>query len=277
MQPKLGILAGGGELPRLLIGLCQSTDRDYFVIAFDGQAAADVVDGSPHQWINIAAAGDLFDTLRRENVKDLVMAGRIQKPALADIRPDIRGAKFLLKIGKRYLGDDSLLSAIAEELAGEGFRILGVHEILDDLVTPVGLIGQHRPDGQAEADIKLGIQAARAIGAKDIGQGVIVRNGIVIASETSAGTDFMINDLTGQAEGGVLVKVVKPGQDHRIDLPTIGVTTVENITAIGLKGIAVEAGHTLLVDRMSIAKAADMANVFVIGIEADIDDGDGDG
>ena len=268
MQPKLAILAGGGELPRRLIGLCRSLGRDYFVIAFAGQADADTVTGSPHQWIKLGSVGELFEALHREGVKDLVMAGRIKKPKLSEIRPDMRGAKLLLKIGKGFLGDDSLLSSIAEELASEGFRILGVHDILEELVTPSGLIGKRAPDPQATEDIKAGVLAAREIGALDIGQAVIVRNGAVIAAENTDGTDALIHGIGEQARGGVLVKVLKPGQDRRIDLPTIGVTTVKNVAAAGLQGIAVEAGHTLLIDQMGIAAAADEAGIFVIGIDA---------
>ena len=270
MPPKLGILAGSGDLPARVIQACRDSRRDFFVIAFEQQTDPAVVATTPHAWVRLGAAGTALAELRKAGVEELVMAGSIRRPSLAALRPDIWATKVLAKAGIRARGDDGLLSAIVRELeAGEGFHIVGPESILPGILAEEGVLGSIRPDEIALADVDLGIVVARAIGALDVGQGAVVQQGMVLAVEAAEGTDAMLARCRGLArEGpaGVLVKVRKPGQESRVDLPTIGVKTVKAAATAGLRGIAVEAGGALLVDRIGLIATADKAGVFVLGV-----------
>ena len=269
MPPKLGILAGRGELPARLIQACRETGRDYFVIAFEEQTAPETVAGAPHAWVRLGAAGSALQRLRDAGVEELVMAGGVRRPSLSALRPDAWAVKVFAKMGGKALGDDGLLSALLTALEDEGFRMVGADDVVSDLLAPQGLLGAIVPEAEAKADIALGIEVALGLGALDVGQAVVVQQGLVLGVEAAEGTDALIERCAGLRRsgfGGVLVKVKKPGQERRADLPTIGVPTVTAVAAAGLSGIAVEAGGTLVMDRIAVAAAADGAGVFVIGV-----------
>ncbi len=273
MAGKLGILAGSGELPLRLIEACRAQDRPYFVLAFEGSCDPATLAGQPHQFMRLGAGGSGLKILRENGVAELVLAGGVRRPSLTALRPDWRTTRFFLKIGMRALtdfGDDRLFRAIITELELEGFRIVGAHSILTSLLAPAGALGSVAPDAGAEADIRAGVDAARGHGAKDLGQAVVVRGGTVIDREDVEGTDALLRRCAaaGQARGGVLVKMAKPQQERRADLPAIGAQTVTGAAAAGLKGIAVEAGACLVLDRAAIIAAADRAGIFVIGVSA---------
>jgi UDP-2,3-diacylglucosamine hydrolase len=271
MADRLGILAGSGELPLRIIEACRAADRPVFVLAFEGAAAPSLVKGLPHAWIRLGAAGEGFRLLRENGVEELVFAGAVRRPTFWSLRPDWRAARFFAKIGWRALGDDGLLRAVIKELESEGFRVIGADSILATALAPRGPLGALVPDAQAEADIAHGIGVARALGSLDIGQAVVVQQGIVLGVEASEGTDALIArcaTLRRAGPGGVLVKIAKPGQERRADLPTIGLHTVTAAAAAGLSGIAVEAGATFVLDRPALAAAADHAGLFVVGIAA---------
>jgi len=268
--PKLGILAGGGTLPARIAAAVRGQGRDVFIVAFDGHTDPASVDGWPHLWSRFGAAGSIIARLKQEGVGELVFAGPVRRPSFTELLPDWYTTKFLAKVGTRALGDDGLLRSVAKELEGEGFRVVGLHDLLRELLTPPGLGGRLLPDAEAERDIGRAVEVARALGALDVGQGAVVQQGIVLAVEAIEGTDAMLERCAAvrrPGPGGVLVKVKKPQQDRRLDLPTVGVTTVENAARAGLRGIAVEAGGTLLVDREAVAEAADRLGLFVIGID----------
>jgi UDP-2,3-diacylglucosamine hydrolase len=266
---KLGILAGSGELPVRLIDACRSVERPFFVLAFEGEADPAMLTEVPHAWVRLGAAGEGLERLRREGVSELVLAGGVRRPSLRSLRPDWRAAKFFARIGYRALGDDGLLSAVVKELEREGFRVIGADTLLGSVLMPAGPVGRHAPpDDQALADIEHGFRIARAIGALDIGQAVVVQQGLVLGVEAIEGTDALIarcGALRREGPGGVLVKASKPGQERRADLPTIGSRTVKAAAAAGLRGIAVEAGAALILDRRKVADLADREGLFVIG------------
>jgi UDP-2,3-diacylglucosamine hydrolase len=270
MAGRLGILAGAGELPRRIIEACRAADRDFFVLAFKGEADPAILADVPHATVRLGAAGEGFRLLREAGVDELVFAGGLQRPSVTSLRPDWRAAKFFARIGYRALGDDGLLSAVIAELEGEGFKVVGADTILRDDLAPRGLFGRIAPDAQAEADIAHGVAIARALGALDIGQAVVVQQGLVLGVEAIEGTDALLarsRELRREGPGGVLVKLAKPRQERRADLPTIGRRTIEAAHEAGLRGIAVEAGSTIVLDRAAIAAAADAADLFVIGVE----------
>jgi UDP-2,3-diacylglucosamine hydrolase len=270
MAAKLGILAGAGELPLRIIAACRAADRPFFVLAFEGSADPAATQGVPHAWIRLGAAGEGLRILRENGVAELVMAGGVKRPSVLQLRPDWRTAKFFARIGYRALGDDGLMKAVIHELEQvEGFRVVGLDTILGASLAPEGPIGRNAPDEQARHDIAHGFRIVRALGALDIGQAVVVQQGLVLGVEAIEGTDALIARCAGlkrDGPGGVLVKGMKPGQERRVDLPTIGARTVTAAAAAGLRGIAVEAGSTILVDRAAIAAAADRAELFVIGV-----------
>ena len=268
-EGPLGIIAGSGGLPRRLVDSCRGAGRAVFVLALEGAADPDMIAGVPHAWCRLGAAGRALDLLRENNVAELVLAGGIRRPALAALRPDWRAAGFLARLGYRGLGDDGLLSAVVKEIEREGFRVVGADQLLAEASLPEGPLGRIGPDAEAAADIERGLRVARALGALDIGQAVVVQQGLVLGIEAIEGTDALVRrcgQLRREGPGGVLVKVEKPGQERRADRPTIGPDTVAVAAANGLAGIAAEAGATLVVDRDEVIRAADAAGLFVVGI-----------
>jgi DUF1009 family protein len=268
--PKLGILAGGGPLPGRLIEVMRGAGREFFVLAFEGQTDPATVAGAAHAWTRLGATATALDRLKAEGCQELVLIGPIRRPSLSEPRPDRRAMAFLAKAGAKALGDDGLLRGIVELLEAEGFRVVGIDDLLAELTAPPGVFGAHRPNAQAERDIARGVEVARALGAVDVGQAVVVQEGIVLGVEAIEGTDQLLarcRDLRRHGPGGVLVKLAKPGQDRRVDLPTIGPRTLEGAMAARLQGVAVEAGGTLLLERPRLRALADKAGLFLIGIE----------
>ncbi len=270
MAPKLGILAGAGELPLRIIEACRAADRPFFVLAFEGSADPALLAGAPQAWVRLGAAGEGLRLLRENGVEELVMAGAVRRPSLLQLRPDWRTAKFFARVSYRALGDDGLLRSVIRELEdAEGFRVIGADALLGPALAPAGPLGRLAPDEQAQQDIALGFRIVRALGALDIGQAAVVQQGLVLGVEAIEGTDALIERcraLRREGPGGVLVKGMKPGQERRADLPTIGPRTVARAEAAGLGGIAVEAGATLVLDRDATVAAADRAGLFLVGI-----------
>lgn len=267
---SLGIVAGGGDLPARLGRLSQAGGRDVFVLLLDGQADDGSLADFPHARVRLGQLRLALSALRAAGVEDLVFAGKVQRPTLASLRPDWQAAKFLAKIGLSALGDDSLMRAVIRLFEAEGFRVVAPEALMSDLLAPSGPIGTLAPDETALTDIRRGVEVAQALGRADAGQGVVVQQGIVLAIEAAENTDAMLvraGTLRREGPGGVLVKVRKPQQERRIDLPTIGAATVANAAAAGLRGIAVEAGGALVLDRAAVAAAADAAGLFVVGID----------
>ncbi|OIQ90912.1 hypothetical protein GALL_271860 [mine drainage metagenome] len=269
MSAKLGILAGGGDLPARLVAACRRQGREVFVLAFTGQADPAAVADVPHAWIRLGEAGRGFKILKEQNCAEVVMAGPVRRPSLGELRPDWRTLAFFSRIGVKALGDDGLLRAVISELEAEGLTVIGAHEVLADLLAEPGLWGRHSPDEQAKADMARGLAVGHGLGALDVGQSVVVQQGIVLGVEAVEGTDALIDRCAGlrrEGPGGVLVKICKPGQERRADLPTIGPRTVEACAAAGLRGIAVEAGAALVLNRAEVVAAADRLGLFLYGL-----------
>ncbi|MGE5506062.1 MAG: LpxI family protein [Actinomycetota bacterium] len=269
MALKLGIIAGGGELPGLVAAACRAEGRPYHILALEGHADPSVIGDAPADWIRLGEAGTGFKRLHDVGVAEVVMIGPVRRPSLKEMAPDLRTARFFAKVGLKALGDDGLLRAVVHELEDEGFKVVGVDQVLADCLAVAGPYGTIQPDEQAEADIARGIQVAKGLGALDVGQAAVVQQGIVLGVEAIEGTDRLIRrcaDLARQGAGGVLVKVRKPGQDRRIDLPTIGLATVREAASAGLRGIAVEAGGALVLGRDAIGAEADRLGLFVVGV-----------
>ncbi|MBN8543035.1 MAG: UDP-2,3-diacylglucosamine diphosphatase LpxI [Alphaproteobacteria bacterium] len=269
--PKLGIIAGMGELPRAIIEACETTGREFYVLAIEEAAEEETVIRSHGQytWIRLGAIGKALDLLRKQGVEELVMAGRVNRPKLSAIRPDLKATKLLAKLGSNlFTGDNKVLSSIVEFLEEEGFKIIGAEQIVQDIITPEGLIGSIYPDKRSQVDIEIGARIATSIGKLDVGQAVVIQNQQVLGVEAVEGTDALIKRcalLKNEEKGGVLVKVKKPQQEGRVDLPTIGIPTVENVAEAGFNGIALQAGASLILNRREVARRADQLGIFIIG------------
>lgn len=268
-RSTLGIIAGSGDLPLRMLDACKKQGRSVFVLVFDGSDVQPAVFDAPHARVRFGAVGDALAKLRTAGVEDLVLAGRITRPPLADLRPDAAASKLLARLGTSFFGgDDKLLKAVVKYLEEEGFRIVGAETILGDVLAPIGPIGKVLPDRKSQDDIALGVEVAKALGALDVGQAVVVQRGMVLGVEAVEGTDALIArcaELRPEGSGGVLVKVKKPQQETRVDLPAIGITTVENLHRAGFAGIAVEAGSALIIGLQDVARLADELGLFIIG------------
>jgi len=270
---KLGIIAGGGELPKVLIEHCLATKREFFVLAIEGNAEKDIIPNFvPQKWIRIGQAGTGFKIFKDENVKEVVMIGTIKRPSFFDLVPDLRTAAFFAKIGAKSLGDDGILRALVNEIESEGIIVRGIHEVLPDLLIKEGVLGKVKPSKQAKEDLKRGIEVAMALGKLDVGQAVVVQQGLVLGVEGIEGTAELIRrckEYKRKGNGGVLVKIRKPQQDMRVDLPTIGDKTILSAHDSGLEGIALHAGNGLIVNEKETIKLADKLGLFVIGVNPD--------
>jgi len=269
-QRKLGIVAGGGSLPHQVIEKCQAEGRPFFVFAIKGAAPQGSFDALPHCWIRLGAAGDYLKRAQDEGVQDMVMVGPVKRPSIFAMRPDATALKILTKIGAKGLGDDGLLRAVIDYFEKSyGWRIVGVETLLSDMSSEVGQLGCHSPDETARSDVKRGTEVLAAMAASDVGQAVVVQEGLILGVEAIEGTDALIARCAGlkrEGPGGVLIKCAKQGQEMRADRPTLGPKTVEGARDAGLRGIAVEAGRTLLVDRARMVEIADAADMFLIAI-----------
>lgn len=270
-SPALGIFAGGGSLPGQVAQAALAQGQQVFLLGFEGFADPDVLAPYPHAFVRLGAAGRIRELLNAHACRDLVMAGAVRRPSMLDIRPDAFGLKVLGRIGRAaFAGDDTILSAIVKVLNEEGFVVRGVDEVLSEVLAPAGVLTHAAPDAAARADIARGIAVVRALGRVDVGQCAVVQQGIVLALEAAEGTDQMLlraGTLARPGPGGILVKLVKPGQDRRVDLPTIGPETVRIAARAGLRGIAFEAAGTLIIERAATVAAADAAGLFLLGVD----------
>jgi DUF1009 family protein len=267
----LGIIAGGGPLPAQVATAARAAGRGVFIVGLEGFADPAVIAPWPHELRRLGAAGRIIAALRERGCRDLVLIGPVRRPSLLDLRPDAEAARLLARIGRAaFAGDDGLLAAVIRVLGEEGFRVIGAHEVISEAVAPAGVLTAARPDALAMADIDRGVRVARLLGAADVGQGCVVQQGLVLAVEAIEGTDAMLSragTLRRDGFGGVLIKLLKPGQDRRADLPTIGPDTVRNAAAAGLRGVAFEAKATILADREACLAAADAAGLFLLGLD----------
>ena len=269
---KLGIIAGSGMLPLELIQTCQKQGRPYCVVAIKGHAEAACGQGkNGAYWCRLGAAGKVLKFFRKQQVQDVVMIGGIRRPSLWELWPDWLALKSLWRIRKASFGDNGLLSWLAGEVEALGFHLVGVHQVLPKLLLPKGVLGSVAPTAGEKRDVAHGVHVAKILGQADVGQGVIVQQGLVLAVEGIEGTDAMIRRTAGlkrKGPSGVLVKMMKPGQDKRLDLPTIGPRTIQTLADSGFKGVAAEAGLTLLAEAEKTIALADKLGIFIMGVDA---------
>lgn len=274
---KLGVIAGGGELPVVLAEHLAATQRPYFIARVTpiADAALETHPGAGH---SLGQMGARMDAIRQAGCDAVVLLGKVERPDLKTLQLDDVAMSMLPAIlAAMPQGDDALLRAVLSEHEKAGFRVVGADQVMLDLLASAGTWGVVQPNDRHKQDMAKAAQVAAASGAFDVGQGVVVCDGLVLAVEAQEGTDAMLRRVgelptairgTVQARRGVLVKRPKPIQERRIDLPVIGVRTIEGAAAAGLAGIAVEAQGALAVRRDDIIAAANRAGIFVYGFTA---------
>jgi len=269
-KKKLGMIAGGGKMPHEIIKHCKTSGREIFVIGIEPFAKEEELKEAPHIFAKIGEAGKMIKALKNNNVSDIVLAGGIKRPSFKEMIPDWEGMKILSKIAVKKMSDNSLFQVIMNEIESFGFKVVGIEEVVPEMMFSEGVYGKIKPSAEDMDDIKRGITVAKALGAVDVGQAVVVQEGMVLAVEAIEGTDMMLSRaamLKKEGKAPVMVKVLKPGQDLRVDLPAIGLLTIEQLKKNGIKGIAVEAGGILLIEREEVIKMANREGIFVLGVK----------
>jgi DUF1009 family protein len=264
LPTRLGIVAGGGALPKKLLTFCDSKNIETFIVGFEGHVDPSILDGRDHMLTRLGAAGQIIRVLKDKQYTHLVMIGSVKRPKLSEMRPDFRTVTFFAKLGLRALGDDGLLKAVRSELEDEGFTIHGIQDIVPDLMMPKGVLGRVEPTDDQYEDIRIGMAGSRKLGAEDIGQSVVAFEGDVIGTEDEDGTNALIRRSAMQ--GAILVKSSKPQQDRKLDMPTLGSDTVRLCASLGYAGIAAEYGGVLLAEREEMIALADELGLFVVGV-----------
>lgn len=267
MGSTIGILAGGGQFPRLIARAARADGMRVVVAGFAGNvdpALAHEVDAFEMFRLGQLSAPLAF--LKRQDVARVVLAGAINKPKVMDLRPDTRTVLLLPRLlGK---GDTNLMNAAIGELEKEGIAVMPAHLLVPSLLMPEGVLTRTRPTDEQSRDIDYGMAVAHTTGALDIGQTLVVKKEVVAAVEALEGTDACIRrggQLAGP--GAVVVKRCKPGQDERVDLPSVGLATIEVAAEAGIGCIAVEAGRALLFDRERAVQAANAAGIVLVGVQ----------
>ncbi|WP_379070864.1 LpxI family protein [Mesorhizobium sp. UC22_110] len=276
---RVGIIAGGGRLPTDVANGLGERGHKPFVLMVQGEALPESALGKfEHEVLSLENIGSLVGILRRRGITHVVLAGEIRRrPRLGAMRFNLGLLAIVpLVISALARGDDGLLKVVVRGLEARGFTVVGAHQIVPDLTATEGALTRLAPSTADWKDIEAAHEAAIAIGMLDIGQGAVAVGGRAIALEGIEGTDGLlarVRELRGHGrlagkKGGVLVKCAKPGQELRVDLPSIGLQTVEGAHAAGLAGIALEAGRSLVLDSSAVIAKADALGLFVVGLPA---------
>ena len=271
---KLGLIAGGGELPLAIARRCEAEGRPLYIVRLDG--FADVhLERWPGATFGMAEIGGILKALKQQGCVAVCLAGTVSRPDFRRLKPDLKGASVLPGIiAAATKGDDALLRKILSVFEAEGYGVEGADDILGGETLPDGALGRVMPTPEQLLDLKKALHIAEKTGELDIGQGAVVCDGLVLAVEAQEGTDAMLArvaglpaDLRGSATDrrGALGKAPKPIQDLRVDMPVIGARTVEMAAAAGLAGIGGIADRLILIDRQSIIDAADRLGLFIWG------------
>jgi DUF1009 family protein len=261
----IAVIAGGGDLPLRIITKLDELKRKYVVASIEGFGPLG------YEQFKIGYIGQILEFIKLSNAKDIIFCGNVKRPGILSLDLDRVGKKWLKQLGiKIFLGDGALLKGIRKLLEKEGLNIISPQSVLSSLITPSGLLTDISPSEIDLKDIARGIFVLNAMSKADIGQAVIVQEGIVLGIEAAEGTQHLIKrclDLKlTSAKGGVLVKTSKVNQDHDIDLPTIGESTILEAEYSKLSGIAVGFGKSQIIDYEETIKLANKKGIFIIGI-----------
>ena len=268
----LGIIAGKGDLVRETIEACQKQSRPFFILGVEGQTDKALVEGHPQGWIDIGEVGKALSFFKDNHVREMVMVGRFRRPSLTEIRPDWQGAQWMTRLMGRVLGDDSLLRAVIQLFEEEGVKVVSPESIIGaTLLMPKGAVGKVPPSSLHLEDIARGRDLLKTLSPHDVGQAVVIQQGIVLGIEAIEGTNDLIRRcgaLKRQGSAPVLIKMCKRGQETRVDRPVVGPTTLEYALEAGFAGIALEAEGVIALSLARMIEHADEKGLFILGIEA---------
>lgn len=264
---KLGLIAGTGELPIAIA--VEAKAQGYSVIAIGLDPLADKSLSSyvdEIKWVNVGKFGKILDALKKYDIKEAVMAGKVSKTLLykSKITPDLRAVKLLFSLKDRR--DDSILLAITDELKKEGIHLLDITRFSSNILTPEGVLTKNKPTDEEWNDIEFGWKIAKEMGRLDIGQTVVVKNQAVMAVEAIEGTDEAIRrggELAGK--GAVVVKVSKPKQDMRFDVPVVGLSTIKAMAEVSAKVLSVESNKCIILNKDKIIEESKKAGISIVG------------
>ncbi|MDR2504367.1 MAG: UDP-2,3-diacylglucosamine diphosphatase LpxI [Deltaproteobacteria bacterium] len=269
-SPNIGIIAGSGQFPLLTARAARAAGYRVFICGFVGQTNADLAaEADDFILVHLGQLGRLLDFFKECGVTRVCLAGAIKKARALDMRPDLRAAKVLFKLRKNH-GDDAILHTVLEELQAEGLEVRQAADLLPDLLGPAGVLTRQKPDEQTWNSIRYGWPIGKALGAHDIGQCLVLLKNMVVAVEALEGTDAVLDRgglLAGR--GCVALKMLKPKQDRRADLPSIGLTTIEILVKHNYACLAYEAGRTLFFDREKSVSLADEHDLVIVGLAAE--------
>jgi len=270
----IGLIAGGGNLPKHVVLGAKQDGHDVSVIALKG--FAETSDFETAKAFGIAEFGKMTKALKKAKATHVCFAGIVKRPDFKSLKPDLKAMFHMggaVKAAKQ--GDDALMRYLLDLFEREGFNVIAPQDVCKSLLLPEGILGSVHLAEIHKDDAQKACETASKIGALDIGQGAVVCQGVVLAVEAQEGTDAMLNrvaklpaEIRGSAldRKGVLAKMVKPTQETRIDLPTIGPVTIENAAEAGLAGIVAEGGRAFIIDRAQVIQLADAAGIFIAGL-----------
>jgi len=273
----LGLIAGGGALPRAVAQAAKAAGREVYVVALLGSVMEDWTNAFHHQFLSPGEPGRIIKALKEHGVQEVLLCGKVDRPKFNEMKLDAKGMLLLPKaIAAAKQGDDALLRFIVGICEDAGLTAISVAQAAPALVAGEGVLGAVAPNAEHRADIERAFKIVHALGALDVGQAAVVCDGLPLAVEAAEGTDAMLlripllrESLRGTADKkrGVLAKALKPLQDAKTDMPVVGVETVKNAAAAFLAGIAVESGSALILDRAGVAAEADRLGLFVTGVK----------
>jgi len=265
---KIGLIAGNGRFPQIFAENAKTMGLEVIAVAHEGETLPELENYVDKIfWIRVGQLSRLIKIFHNEKVTDAVMAGGIRKTRLfSGARPDLRSLMLLAKVKARY--DDNLLRAVAKELEDEGIRMRESTLYLAPILAQEGMMTSRPLSKREKADIQFGWEIAKAIGRREIGQCVVVKDRVLLAVEAIEGTDETIQ-RAGRlgGEGAVVIKVSKPHQDLRFDVPAVGPQTIESMKAVRAAVLALEAGKTILLDKDQMLREAEEAKISVVGVQ----------
>ena len=275
---KLGLIVGTGDVPRMIAEHRKAASEETFVIAIKGFEDAWISEYD-HAVCGIAEIGRLLKLLHGAGCDTVSFIGNVRRPDFSKLKPDLKGISLLPRVLKAARkGDDALLRCLVELFEQEGFAVRGAHELLDTLTRPAEVLGRHIPDQDTIEDLTRAFKIAGEMGNLDIGQGAVVARGLVLAVEAQEGTDEMLkrvarlpDNLRGTEDErvGVLVKRAKPIQEKRVDLPTIGESTIRYAAEAGLSAVAGVENATLWINQQEVIRLADALCISLISLKSD--------
>jgi len=263
----VGIVAGSGQFPFMVADAAREAGMAVAVAGLHGNGDP-ALSGRVDAWkeFKLGQLASLIRFFKDNRVSTVVFAGGVNKPRALDIRPDFRAVKLMLRL--KGAGDDSILRAVAGEIESEGMTVASPLDLLPALATPRGVLTRREPDEAQWEELRHGWNAAKAMGALDVGQAVAVRSGMILAVEAIEGTDAMISRAGELAHGSfTVVKVAKPGQDLRMDMPAAGLDTIRVMAEAGARCLGLEAGSSVLFDRDAALALAGDKGIAVVGLE----------